>query len=196
MIFISNNSQLIVPKVNRCKSGYCNIYQIVLQNKATKEIIIYKVRDYSSGNPVHYLFNFLVPDWLEYGEYDFYLLPDSDWFNEEIDQDNPSTSVRSVDKGGITANGRFLVSGNTLIVTSNVKAKMYDHTGQVVSGKKGYLVTAQARDTDPCGDICKGIEIIHTDLLKYKPENEPYYAEPKGISSRKQYKEYKRDGRS
>lgn len=170
MIILNKINELVVSRVDRCKNDPCNIYQFIIQNKATKEIVIFKLRDYACYNPIYYQFRFEIPEWLEYGEYDMYLVKNWDWNPKSINEDNIYNSYRKTDKSAIGNNGLKFITGNTLIVTSLFKAKMIDITESKLKANGFDLIAyTKSDDNRPVGEIWTYIDVIFTDIAKYKP---------------------------
>ena len=173
MIILNRTNELIVPRVDRCKNDPCNIYQLVMQNKATKEIVIFKLRDYACYNPIYFQFRFNIPEWFKYGEYDVYLIKNNDWQPPSVNEDNICNSCRKTDKSVIGSEGLKFIAGNTLIVTSLFKAKLVDVTeSRIKSNGLDLIAYTKSSDNRPAGEIWTYLDVIHTDLAKYKPSKE------------------------
>ncbi|MCD8079642.1 MAG: hypothetical protein LUF04_04275 [Bacteroides sp.] len=197
MIYITGNEKiLLIPRIDRCKNDLCNIYQLLLQNRSTKEITIFQLPDYYYGHPVYYGFKIHLPDWIGYGEYDLFLLSDENWDGKDINPDNPRNTIRYTDKGTISANDMLIVVNGLLLVTKHFKGRWVDATGNKVEGNKcSFTVDSESKDERLTGETFRCLDIIHTDILKYKHEyKHSSYVEPRLYKSRGNYKEYRRNG--
>lgn len=182
MIIVDKNDlELLIPKSDRCCLDDCNIYQLILQHKSTRKLIIYKVRDYAHDNPLYFQFSFYVPDCSEEGEYNVYLTKYSDWSSCEIDLVDVKQTYRETDKDPVNINGAFIVSGNSILMTSNHKSILEDHFGKLSSNGDFFIVNEEAKDQRGTGDLVETIQIIQTDLLKYKVPGSVYGIMPEGL---------------
>lgn len=195
MIHINKNTEhLILPRLDRCKNDHCNLYQLIIQNKANKEITVFKLRDCNYDNPIYYGFNFFLPDCVTPGEYDLYLVSNDEWEKGEINMDRPKDTIRTPNIGAIDSNGGILIAGDYLITNGIFKARFFDsELTQLTSENIGLLIHAESEDHSS-GELCKHLCLIHTDLLKYKCDKVDYI-EPNTYKTRGVYKEYKRNGR-
>lgn len=152
---------------------------------------MFKLRDYSSCNPLYYLFKFVVPDCMVHGEYDLYLMSNDNWDITEINPDSPKSTSRQTDKTPLEFNGQLLISNGKLVVTSLQKALVIGHDGTMFP----FIANAYSEDERIESEAVKEVDVIHTDLLKYKPEWYECASERIEYQSeaRNQYTEYDRN---
>lgn len=196
MIYLGlSDTEIYLPRIDRCKGDCCNLYQLIFQNLATKDVTVFKLRDYSQGNPSFYRFSIVVPEYLKTGEYKIFLVSAAEWCRDEIDVNAPQRTERVTDKEAITANDAYLVFNGKLLVTGYFRAEVIDASGEVTSDGQHIHVRGKSQDERPCGEISKSVDVIHTDLLTIyaveidQPER---YVEPKASEARKKYIEHER----
>lgn len=194
MIILKDINKLIIPKVDRCKKDPCNLYQLIWQNKGTKEIEVFKVRDYASISPVYYVFNFRLPEWFEFGEYDLYLVKNWNWSPYKVNEDNIYNTQKHTLKTPVNTNGVLIVSGGKLLVTNRFKARLSDAcNNSLLSNGSTIIAYSSSDDKRAQGEIWTYLDIIHTDLAMYKAIQhfKDTYIEPTR-GSKREYKERKR----
>lgn len=190
MVVIDNTAcELILPKVNRCFEDECNVYQLILQKRSTNSIMVFKLRDLSSGHPLRYYFPFAVPKCMAEGEYNLFLVRPSEWNSREINDLFVNDTIRETDKQAITCFGRYVMSGNRILVSSNKKVLtgIYDQNREI-----SYVATEFSDDNRAEGELFEELKIIYSGLLKYKPSElleTDYFVEPK-LDRDNEYKEY------
>lgn len=178
MIIVDKNDlELLIPKVDRCCLDDCNLYQLILQHKSTRKLIIYRVRDYAHYNPMYFQFSFYIPDCAETGEYNVYLAKNSNWSTCEVDLVNVKQTYRATDKDPVNINGEFIISGNTILMTGRHKAIV----DNLSSNGECIIVNNNAADTRSTGELVEEICILQTDILKYKSSNKRCGFSPEGM---------------
>lgn len=154
------------PKLLRCNLDPCNIYQLVLQHKFTKEIFLFKVRDLS-WNTLRFYFNMQVPDCFPDGEYDYFIISNDEWSTDEINVDIVKHTNLYTDKGLVTLNDKCIIIGDKLLVTKFFKARVFN-CGKQLTYNGDYVIAQQASQDDKAyGDIVKNINILGRGLLKF-----------------------------
>lgn len=194
MIIFNQTNELILPKVNRCRLDPCNLYQLILQNKATKEFTIFKIRDYSTNNPMYFVCYFDIPEWFEAGEYEMYFVKSNEWVPGQINEDNVYDSVVMTDKTPVAMHGILLMSGDRLLVTKNFKAKLADISNTGVKSR-GYEIVSytDSKDMRATGEIWTYLDVLFTDIVKYKQvENDLNIIEPERNKNKRKYIEHNR----
>lgn len=181
-------------KINRCALDPSNVYQLILQHTSTRDLLLYKVRDYAVNNPVYFSFSFPTADTMQYGEYKVYLIRNSDWHPQEIDIVAIKDSQRNTDKVPITINGYYIISGNTIMMTNKQKKLIADAYQATEVDGKSIVVNYDGSDERAKGDLSEAIEIIQTDLLKF-PQPCDIGCKPEKTRNR-HHIEYKRHERS
>ncbi|MCC8187424.1 MAG: hypothetical protein LIP08_07925 [Bacteroides sp.] len=170
MILVNHDTdELILPKVDRCKlNTYDESYQLILQHKATRKLFVYCVKDHGRNNPVYFHFHFSVAEDMEYGEYNLYLIAANHWSKEEIDRVDPKATLRVPDKTPVLINGRFITSGNELLMSRTTKAIIEDAYSCLTADGDHYVANLTSCDERIYGDLEEPIEILYTDILKYR----------------------------
>lgn len=183
---------LKLPKINRCKLAHDNMYQLILQNLATKDVTIFKLFDSVGTNPLYYIFKFEVPDWLYSGDYKLLLVSNNEWLPNEIDTNIPEETYCKIDKGGITNNDKFIVINGKVLVTRWFKAQLFNDGCPMTINYQDLGGNVLSDDKSYCGNIVTELDLIHTDLLRIKGKDIKYNQPIQ--TGRKTYKEYKRNG--
>lgn len=167
MIILSETTQIIhLPKLERCKLDECNLYYLLLHNNYTKELWVFKVRDFNS-NPIRFNIYLEIPECFDEGEYTYYLVSVDDWNTDKLSTNYPTQTQFQTDKEAITTNGMYIISNNKMLVTSKFKAKL------LIDGKEikdaSHLLTAfgESDDEREEGEIVKEVNVLNTGLLKY-----------------------------
>ncbi len=193
MIVINEQSrEWTLPKVDRCKLHTCDeSYQLILQHKATRKLFVYRVKDHSRNNPVYFHFHFSVAEDMEYGEYNLYLVSANHWIKEEIDRVDPKATIRVPDKTPVLINGWFITSGNELLMNRTTRAIIEDAYSCLTTDGDYYVANLTSCDERIYGDLEEPIEILYTDILKYRDHDLAPGTEPRRLRDQK-HTEYKR----
>lgn len=193
MIILDRAQSLLkLPKINRCKLSNDNMYQIIIQNLANKEITVFKLFDSAGSNPVYYIFKFEVPNWIGGGDYKLFLVSNNEWLPDDINTSVPEDSYCKIDKGGITNNDQLIVINGKVLVTRWFKAQLFNNGCPVTINYQDLGSSVLSGDDSYCGDIVTELDLIHTDLLCIKAEDIKHHQPIQ--TTRKTYKEYKRNG--
>lgn len=195
----SSDCLIQIPIYMRCKMDWCNLYQLVLQNRLTKEVFVYKLRDFNSNNQVRYTFRFEIQDCMEYGEYTYYLIRNDEWEAIDINTTYVPDSNRLTDKEMVLSNNKFLIVGDKLVVLPFTRVKLIDASGCDLSSDGSYLTTK--KESDDCritGELETCIELLATGLFKYENTDDIPIIPVKDNTSyksdaRKTYKTYSKD---
>lgn len=176
MILVTERCQLVeFPKLEKCRKDPCNIYYLILHNTFTKEITLFKVRDYNS-NRLRYRIYLKLPECFEEGEYTYFIVGHDDWEYDrrKISTNYPEDTQIQTDKGAIAYNGMYLVANGKMLVTSRFKAKVFINDEQAVWGDISHPIinTFTSKDKRSEGEIVKELNILNTGILKFIP-NEP-----------------------
>lgn len=168
MIILNNcESSLLLPRVDRCENSCNGIYQLIFHHLATKQLIIYKVRDWFPCNPAYYRFEFFITNYMQYGEYKVYLIRNSDWYPDELKINDIAGSIRYAGKDPVSINGHYIISNGKLLMTRKLSGILTDHYKPAIANNQAIIVNYNSCDDRAEGDICEGIDIISTYLAKY-----------------------------
>lgn len=189
------NCRLCLPKVDRCKLSCWDIYQLIIQHKSTRQIFIFKVRDYAPCNPVRFHFYISFPQCMPVGEYDLFIVSGDIWKVEELDPVFPKKTTLSytTDKTPVMIGGQFIVSDRKILMSSQTKAIIGDHFGALEVDGDYIITTIPSQDRRATGEIAQTecIDIIQTDLLKFMVESDPHGIAPENLRNQI-HTEYKR----
>jgi len=192
MIKINENTRrLKIPRVDRCKTNSCDEYNAVLKNTATKEIIVYKLKDYNIKSQSYFYFDFYVPEWLETGTYEFYLTYNYDFFKEHIDSDNIYGSERHVKKAVNILENMIMVEGDSIIVSPEFSARIVDMGHEITTQGCSLLSLVDSDDQSEGGNLYRKIDIIQVDILYY-PCKDKCFVYNDSDCSKKEYTMYKK----
>lgn len=165
-----HTNELIIPRINRCGDSDCRIFQLVLQKRSTNKLFVFKLRDYAFKDSIRHHFKFAVPDEMDLGEYNLFLVSSGEWQQAELNDLFIKDTFRQTDKGAITINGQYIVSNGRILVTKNKKSelkKLNDFTGRTGIY---YTFTEQSKDPRVEGELFEEIDIIYSGLLKLVPD--------------------------
>lgn len=146
-------------KLKRCMEDACNLYQVILQNTYTKEVFVYKVRDFSANN-IRFCFRFIMPECT--GDYMYYIVSNNEWDSSEINWDNIDNTNLLTDKTAVTFNGMYLVANGKLVVSKYFKAK-----ATIKEMELPILVESESEDERTEGELVTSLDILSKGLLRY-----------------------------
>lgn len=161
-----------LPKLKRCMIDSCNVYHLILRNQYTKEIFLFKVRDFLTTSSVRYAINMVLPECMEYGEYEYFLISNDEWNQDEISVDVVKNTQLHTDKSLLEYDGMFFVSNNKILVTKNFKARIF-FDGLPLATKDGEILVGNqaSKDDNSEGDITKELTILNRGILKYENQD-------------------------
>lgn len=163
-------NSITLPKINRCFTDPCNLYQLILQKRSTNKIYVWKLRDLSQEHPLRYYFPFFIPDCLPFGEYNLFLVQSSEWRDDEIDDLYPALTYRQTDKGAILSCGEYIFDGDRLLVSSAKNVMLTDSAGLVDVEHPGqsFFMTDYSEDNRLEGELYEDLNILYCGLCRYE----------------------------
>lgn len=181
---------MVVPKLNRCSYINCNVYILILQHQASKDVWVVRCRDYNV-NPLRMHLNIsLLDNCLHPGTYDYFVVSDEDWVKDGINIDQVRESDYQTEKEAITINDMYIVVGGKLLVTKFFQAEVRLGDEIPVDGEGNrFSVKDQVRDGIAEDDIVKTLTILGRGMLKYK-ESTMFIEPKKEYVNQKTFKEY------
>lgn len=157
-----------VPLFERCKKDSCNIYNMILQHRASKCITVFKVRSVTTKTDIRLWIKLVMPDDMEQGEYTYYLVSEDEWKNSEIDRNYVLYSYRKTDKEAFTVGGKIIVANNGIVVQKWKNARLIDATGDIIAKGKYLSAKAESEDAKAVGKIYEPMMgMLATGVLKY-----------------------------
>lgn len=157
---------VILPKINRCYQNDCNVYQLILQKCSNNEIFVFIVRDFSLKNDPRYRFKFAVPDCMGIGEYNLFLVTNSEWNSYELDQYFVKNSYRQTDKEAITFCDNYIVIDGKVLMTSK-KHVPFTQLNDITGNQCAFYTTIhESNDPRSEGELFEEIQVIYCGLLK------------------------------
>lgn len=177
MIYSSDNKYLFhIPILEKCKVAKCGKYRLILRHNATKEVFVFRINDIGN-NKIRICFNFEFPEFMCFGEYDYYLVSDDNWFPEDINMYDVRNTVKSTDKEAVTANDMYIVHDEKLILTKWFKAYIYDDGKPIVKGDKCIVGDGESDNSEEYGNLYNELDILSSGVLYFK-EYEPFCCSP------------------
>lgn len=164
MIYLKENKNIIyLPKLLGCDPEESE-FQLIIQNRYTKQTIIYEVNDLDN-NPLRYKFEIDMDYCTSNGEFEYFLVTRNDWKYNELNTNIIKNTQHLIDATALNINNEFIIYDNFLVVVNNFKSDYVDEDGNYTPlGIEG--------------DICKTIYIWsrglarynHKDILPSKPK--------------------------
>lgn len=172
MIILDNEcSHIVIPKLERCMQDPGNIYFLILHNNYTKEIWMFRLRDYR-GSRMLYIFPVSMPVEFEEGEYTYYLVSKDEWNVERVSIHYPEKSLFVTDKEAVSHGSMYIVSNGDMLVTKYFKARLCVGDTEIHAGGDGKhherIAVTCIHEGEARGDITREVRILNTGLLKYR----------------------------
>lgn len=143
-------NKIRIQKLETEKLDPSNIYQLVIEDLYTKEIILYKVKDLTTLNPIRYTFDITE---LKPGNYKYYLISNEEWELDDLYWDNIKKSQVIIDNGAVTANCEYLVFNGFLLVTDKFATALELYNDGCESA---YIMQSEKSENKyTCGSIVK-----------------------------------------
>lgn len=152
------------PKLSRCFECKNGIYIVILQHIYTMEYYVIKVKD-TMPFPLRFNFNLCLPECASYGTYDYFVVSYKEWLKDtnNINVNQIRKSGRQTLKTPVTDDGKLLVIGDSVFVTSYFKMK----TGIHLPSGDELLSDEKDPDMEANGEILTSLNILSRGLLKY-----------------------------
>lgn len=146
MVVLKHQCQeIFLERFRYCGNNTENGLQLILQDTADKELLIFDVTDLNEGETPRYKVEICFPDdCLKRITYDYYLVEASNWLEDEINIDYPCKTIRKADNVVLMAGNFYLTAGD-------------------------YQLTI-GTGTPETGQITTYMRILNSGLLQYRPE--------------------------
>lgn len=173
MVYTTDKNFILeLPKVDKCKLDRKCIYMFIIQNTFTKDIWLYRVRDWNILNPLRFQFKMCFQENMPKGEYEYYLVSDEHWQYGELDVNNVRKTQVITDKSFLKLGNHFLLANNKLLVINSFKEVVTKDGYPVLIGKDlGLKTIKKSKDKRSEGELYRSLSIISSGLIKYEPKH-------------------------
>lgn len=194
MVIVNSNSEYIeIPKLLRCRQNDCNIYLLILHSNYTKDVWVFKVRDFRF-NDIRYLFYMEFPEGFCENEYNYYLVSYDDKITEDLITSFPQFTNIQADKYSVTFNDMFLIVNNKIIVTNKFKAILTNECNEIKFDDYGIKASFETPDKSSTGDLVTGLCILNSGLLKYHTPEKICCDNSYNGNEKSRYIQYRKNG--
>lgn len=167
---------LIAPKLDRCYLSPSNIYIVIFQHQATKEVSVCRCRDIVSFNLRFNLF-VSIPECSPYGTYDYFIVRDEEWIRDinNLNWDSIGRSEFYPMLSPILSNDGILTIGDTILLINDFKVPLFKIDTKDCPDEEEpiYITVKKEIDEEPEGDYPRKLRICGRGLLKYYGKEEP-----------------------
>lgn len=171
MLVVNSECQTIeLYRLRKCDKSELGEYQLILQDTADKELLIFDVTDLNEGKTPRYKFEICFNNVCAHDTtYNYFLVSNEGWETQDIDINFPIDSYYKANKTALSQGCLYLVSHNILLVSNKTKAKLIGNNGLLTDFKIPLIANSETGDNSPDGMIVRYLDVLNNGLLKYMP---------------------------